>query len=214
MKRLLLLLLLLWISRACAESPPVMLLPQGYTCLASVPVGAENEYRLMALAQPEENAVKLAIAARGEDGVYRMEVLSGMILTLDAWDPDAVWMLDTWQNGRPFFWWGAGEERKTEEFYLQLEQTADLGWVVSSGFMTDNITGITCHFTCGEPGFLQVSGETISPAILWPTELSMSLEGFCLHALDEACGPALRYLETFTLTHTVDEQDEVYQIVW
>ena len=214
MKRLLMLLMLLWICHACAESPPVMLLPQGHTCLASVPVGAEEEYRLMALANQEENAVKLAIAAREDDGVYRVEALSGMIINLHEWDPDAVWMQDKWQDGRPYFWWGAGERSTTSEFYLQLEQTADLGWVVSSGFMTDNITGITCHFSCDAPGLVQVSGETISPAIIWPTELSVALEDFCLHTLDEVCSSALRYLEVFSLAHPFGAQDEVYHIVW
>ena len=214
MKRLVLLLMLLCIPLAHAETPPVMLLPQGHTCLASIPVGAGNEYRLMALANQAENAVKLAIAARGEDGVYRVEALSGMVLTLDAWDPDAVWMQDKWQDRRPSFWWGAGEPETAEEFFLMFGQNADGVWMVTSGYVTRHITGVTCHFSLAEPGFLQVSGETISPAILWPTELSMQLEDFDLYEVDQACGPALRYLETFSLTHTVDEQDETHRIVW
>ena len=213
MKRLLMLLLLCFFH-ACAESPPVMLLPQGHTCLASVPVGAEEEYRLMALANQEENAVKLAIAVREDDGVYRVEALSGMILSLDGWDADAVWMQDKWQDRHPYFWWGAGGERKTSEFYLQFEYTADLGWVVASGYMTDNITGLTYHFICDTPGLVQVSGEPISPAIVWPTGLSMQLEDFVLYEVDQACGPSLHYLETFALTHMVDEQDETYRIIW
>lgn len=214
MKRIFLLLMLLCIPLAHAEAPPVMLLPPGHTCLASVPVGAGNEFRLLALGSQEENAVKLAIAAQGEDGVYRMEALSGMIITLDVWDPDAVWMIDKWQDGRPSFWWGAGEAKTTQEFFLMFGQNADGVWMVTSGYVTFRITGVTYHFSLAEPGFLQVSGETISPAILWPTELSMQLEGFVLNEVDQACAPALRYLETFALTHTVDEQDETHRIVW
>lgn len=214
MKRLLMLLMLLWLSHACAESPPVMLLPQSHTCLVSVPVGAGEEYRLMALAHQEESAVKLGIATRGDDGIYRVDTLSGMVIPLDAWDSDAAWMQDKWQDGRPFFWWGAEKETKTEEFYLQFEQTPDLGWVVSSGFMTNNLTGVTCQFRFEAPSFVQVSGETISPAIIWPTELSMAVEGFCLHAFAEVCSNALQYLEVFTLEQPFGAQDEVYQIVW
>lgn len=214
MKRLFLLLMLLCLPLAHAEAPPVMLLPQGHTCLDSVPVGAGAEYRLTALANQAENAVKLAIAARGEDGVYRVEALSGMILTLDVWDPDAVWMQDKWQDGRPSFWWGVGEPETTEEFFLMFGQNADGVWMVTSGYVTCRITGVTCQFSHAEPGFLQVSGETISPAILWPTELTMQLEGFTLHEVGQACTPALRYLEAFSRTHRVDEQDETYRIVW
>ena len=214
MKRLVLLLMLFCLPLAHAEAPPVMLLPQGHTCLAGVPVGAGNEYRLTALASQEENAVKLAIAARGEDGVYRVEVLSGMVLTLDVWAPDAVWMIDKWQDGRPSFWWGVGEPETTEEFYLMFRQNANGVWMVTSGYVTCHITGVTCQFSLAEPGYLQVSGETISPAILWPTELSMQLEDFVLYEVDQTCSSALRYLETFALTHTVDELDDTYRIVW
>lgn len=214
MKRLFVLLMLLCLSQAHAEAPPVMLLPQGHICLASEPVGPNAEHRLLALAEPEENAVKLAMAARGEDGIYRVEALSGMIITLDVWNPDAIWMLDKWKDGQPYFWWGVGKPDTTDEFYLLLEQDADLGWMVTNGFYVENITGNTYNFTYAEPGFLQVSGETISPAILWPTELSMQLEGFVMYEVDQVCGPALRYLDRFSLTHTVDEQDETYRIIW
>lgn len=214
MKRLFALLMLLFIPLAHAETPPVMLLPQGHICLASEPVGPNAEHRLLALAEPEANAVKLAMAARGEDGIYRVEALSRMIITLHDWNPDAVWMQDKWQDGRPYFWWGAGEPDTTEEFYLMFGQNADGVWMVTSGYDTFNITGNTYHFTYDEPGFIQVSGETVSPAILWPTELSMQLEGFCLYEFDQVCGPALRYLDSFSLTHTVDEQDETYRIIW
>lgn len=93
-------------------------------------------------------------------------------------------------------------------------QNADGVWMVTSGFYVENITGNTYQFSCDEPGCIQVSGDTISPAILRPTELPMTLEGFTLYELDLVCGPALRYLSAFTLTHTVDEQDETYRIIW
>ncbi len=214
MKRLFALLILLCIPMAHAETPPVMLLPEGHICLDSEPVGPNTEHRLLVLAEPEANAVKLAIAARGDDGIYCVEALSGMIITLHDWNPDAVWMLDKWQDGRPYFWWGVGKPDTTVEFYLLLDQDADLGWMITNGFYVENITGNTYQFTYDEPGFIQVSGETISPAIVWPAELSMQLEGFVLYEVDQACGPALRYLDSFALTHKVDEQDETYRIIW
>lgn len=214
MKPLFILLMLLCVPLAHAETPHVMLLPEEHVCLASEPVGPNAEHRLLVLAAPEENVVKLAMAARGEDSIYRVEALSGMILTLDVWNPDAVWMLDKWQDGHPYFWWGVGKPDTTVEFYLLLEQDADLGWMVTNGFYVENITGNTYHFTYDEPGFIQVSGETISPAIVWPTELSMQLEGFVLYEVDQTCSPALRYLDSFALTHKVDEQDESYCIIW
>lgn len=90
MKRLLTFLMMLLIPLAQAEAPPVMCFPEGHLCLASVPVGADEAHRLLAVAEPESNAVKLAIAARDEGGVYRIEALSGRILSLYAWDPGAV----------------------------------------------------------------------------------------------------------------------------
>lgn len=214
MKRFFALLMLLYIPLAHAETPPVMFLPQGHICLDSVPVGANAEYRLLVVAEPEANAVKLAIAARDENGIYRVEALSRMIITLHDWNPDAVWLLDKWQDGRPYCWWGASEAHTTVEFFLQMEQNADTEWVVSSGFFTDNITGVTYHFSYEEPGFLQVSGETISPMIVWPTELPMKLEDFHLHEVDQVCSHALRHLEIFSLEHSFGEQDETHPIIW
>ena len=214
MKRLIALLLLLYFPLAQAEAPSVTLLPQGHFCLASAPVGPDAAHRLLALSEPETSTVKLAIAARDEEGIYRIEALSGRILSLNAWDPDAVWMIDKWQDSRPSFWWGGGEPETTEEFFLMFGQNADGMWMVTSGYDTFHITGVTYQFSSWMPGFLEVCGETISPAILWPTELSMTLDGFTLYEVDQVCGPALRYLDAFSLTHTVDEQDETYRIIW
>lgn len=214
MKHLFALLMLLLFPLAQAEVPPIMLLPQGHICLDSEPVGPNAGYRLLVLAEQEANAVKLAIAARDEGGVYRIAAMSGMILSLNVWDPDAVWITDKWQDGRPAFWWGVGEPETTEEFFLMFGQNADGVWMVTSGYRTSHITGITYQFSSWLPGYLEVCGATISPAILWPTTLPMTLEDFTLYEVDQVCGPALRYLEIFSMTHTVDEQDETYRIVW
>ena len=136
MKRLFVLFTLLFIPLAHAEAPLVICLPEGHLCLASTPVGADEVHRLLALSEPESNAVKLAIAAQDEGGVYRVEALSGRILSLQVWDPDAVWMLDKWQDSRPYFWWGVGETAATEEFFLMLGQNADGVWMVTSGCCT------------------------------------------------------------------------------
>lgn len=214
MKRLMALLMLLFMPTAHAEAPPVILLPEGLFCLADAPVGSGAETRLLVTAEPDANAVRLAIAVRDEDGVCRLEALSGPFLPLDNWNPDALWLQDKWQDGRPCFWWGAGKPETMDEIYLQLGQNATGTWTVTSGFVKSNITGDAWSFSQDEPGFLQVNGETISPAIVWPTTVSLTLEGFDLPSLAAVCRDALVYLEDFKQRHTVDEQDEIYRINW
>lgn len=218
MKRFILMtaLLMLFCLAACAETaaPTILHLPEGHIGLDFTPVGGETEALLAVVAEEDENIVKLAIAEKAEDGAYLIVAMSGMIITADDWDPDCVWMQDKFDNSRPYFWYGAGEKKTTVEFYLQLEQDTDLGWMITSGFLAEKITGNTYHFSYEEPGYLQVSGETISPAIVWPTELSMQLEDFVLYEVDQVCGHALRYLDSFDLTHTLGEQDETYRIIW
>ncbi|MBQ8555593.1 MAG: hypothetical protein IJ438_06945 [Clostridia bacterium] len=187
-------------------------LPAGYSIFDGLWIAGTQENVFLLLGSEEENAMKLAVASQKAEELYRIDALSSKILDYDMHASEAGHMSDHWTDGHPYFWWGAGERKTDEEIYLQIEQDADLGWMVSYGFVkTDEVN---YHFGYEEPGVLGICGETISPLILWPTNLTMTLEGFDLAEAERVSLEALAYLDVFKQNHEINDQDERYRIVW
>lgn len=214
MKRIIAMLLLLYAGIAYAEAPYVIALPEGLALLENATVGNDGDCLLLALSEDATHSVKLAIADKMPDGIFRITALSGLIINLDAWDPDEIWMLDKWDDGHPYFWYGTNASHPGDECYLNLEQNADGVWMVASGFTMDHVTGLMNQFYQEEAGYLVVNSDTISPAIRWPSDLPMTLEGFVLHEVDDVCSQANRYLDTFDLEHPFGAQADTYEIIW
>ncbi len=170
-------------------------LPEGYLILDAAWIGDAKNQALLLLGSPDEDAVKLAAADLAADGVYQLAACSGALLPYRNFDPLAGIMMDKWENGRPYYWWGASSIPTDREIYISLRTNETGAWYVSFGHIADEDGDVRCAFWQEEPGSLTVRGETAFPQIRWRTEVSLLLQDFDLNEVEEVCCDALDFVQ-------------------
>jgi hypothetical protein len=155
--------------------------------------------------------MKVAIASQSSDEQYKIIALSEKIITYEEYCIGAVQLLDTWNDGRPYFWY---EARDYKDVYISVKADDENDWKVKYGYMTYYKEDIHFgYFTTDDPNEIRVY-RTLFPQICWPLEKDLSLEHFDIVTVENACTVALQYLNAFQETHQFGDKDETYRIIW
>lgn len=170
-------------------------LPDGYEVFDAAWIGGAQDQALLLLGSRAEDAVRLAVGVRREGEGSEIVAMSRSLFPFDELEPVNCWMQDKWQNGQPYFWWGAGERKMEREIYLALYTDSAGEWVVSYGYVADGQGTVQHAFWQEEPGVMTVRGDTNYPQIEWRTDVSMQLEGFDLAAVEDVCREAMACVE-------------------
>lgn len=165
-----------------------------------------------------EKVLWLAVATQMEDGAYQLIAQSKPVLSYETYCSGRVVMMDTWDDGRPYFWYYIGNYIK---YYLLASDAGDGTWIVHSGNI-DAHGGYTdvCeedihfNFYISDREDYMLVYETAFPQIEWPIGDNLNLEGFDITIIQRECEDALEYLQVFKKTHNLDEQDDNYRIKW
>ena len=140
------------------------------------------------------------------------------VLSYEKYCLGSVEMMDKWDDGRPYFWYCVGNYIN---YYLLASDAGDGTWSVHSGYI-DAHSGyidackedIDFNFYMSNSEDYMIVYETDFPQIEWPIGDNLKLEGFDITIIRRECGDALEYLEVFKKTHSLDEQDDTYKIIW
>lgn len=170
-------------------------LPDGYEVFDAAWIGGAQDQALLLLGSRAEDAVRLAVGVRREGEDSEIVAMSRSLFPFDELEPVNCWMLDKWNDGRPYFWWGGGTPKKEQEIYLRLHCDERGEWVVSGGHVADGMGNVRYGFWQEEAGLLTVRGETPYPEIDWRTDVSMQLDGFDLAAVEDVCREAMACVE-------------------
>lgn len=165
-----------------------------------------------------EKVLWLAVATQMEDGAYQLIAQSKPVLSYETYCSGRVVMMDKWDDGRPYFWYYIGNYIN---YYLLASDAGDGTWIVHSGYI-DAHGGYTdvCeedihfNFYISDREDYMFVYETAFPQIEWPIGDNLNLEGFDITIIQRECEDALEYLDEFDKTHSLDEQDDTYKIIW
>lgn len=175
-----------------------------------------------------EKVMWLAVAAQMEDGTYQLIAQSKPVLSYETYCLGSVEMMDTWDDGTPYFRYTLVHEKS---LYLLASDAGDGTWIICGGnvdFYEKNEENIDFNFYASsreDSGAYREASlpysedyilvyETLFPQIEWPIGDNLKLEGFDLSIIQKECLAALEYLDEFDKTHSLGEQDDTYRIIW
>lgn len=193
-----------------ADDIKITLAP-GYSIFQSIWIAKSRDNAFLLLGSENENAMKVAIASQSSDEQYEIIALSEKIITYEEYCIGAVQLLDTWDDGLPYFWY---EARGYKDVYIRVQEDGENDWKVFCGY-TEYYEDDTkyCYYTTDNSNEIIVY-DTLFPQICWPLEKDLSLEHFDIATVENACTVALRYLNAFQETHQFGDKDETYRIIW
>lgn len=186
-------------------------LAPGYAIFQGIWIANSRDNAFLLLGSENENVMKVAIASRSNDEQYEIIALSEEIITYEEYGIGAVQLLDTWNDGHPYFWY---EAKNYKDVYISVEENEKNVWKVKCGYMTYYEKDITySYYTTDHPNEINVYG-TLFPQICWLVEKDLFLEHFDIVATENACTVAMQYLDAFQKTHQYGAMDETYRIIW
>lgn len=206
------LMLLTGAAIAEASAPTVFPLPDGHVLLDYVRIAnTQPEEMLLLLGCERENAVKLAVIRRIDSISYLLTALSGPILSLDSFIPEQSYMQS--DEYSLYLWYGVRGGTPVDEVYLLCESDGT-GGHIRGGYVNRLDSNVNYSFGQTAPGLLSISGELPCPEIEWPTDLSLSLDGFSLPTLEAECLRALDCLRELTTQYREGDDIPGYTIHW
>lgn len=183
----------------------------GYSIYNGTWIAGSDENALLLLGSEEENIMKVAVASKANDGKYQIVCLSDKVISYQDYLAGSVYLQDKWDDGHPSFWY---EFQQSKDIYFSIENVGIDDWRVVYGYITCDEDKVDfSYYTTAEANEIRVY-ETVSPQICWITEITMSLQGFDLSAVQAECIEALQYLNKFQATHDFGDQDDTYRIIW
>lgn len=187
-------------------------LAPGYSIFQGTWIAKSRDNAFLLLGSENENVMKVAIASQSSDEQYEIIALSEKIITYEEYCIGAVQLLDTWDDGQPYFWYVA---KGYKDVYIRVQEDEENDWIVFSGYTEyyEDDTKYCYYYTNDNPNEIIVY-DIVSPQISWPLEISLSLDHFDIVAVENACTVALQYLNAFQQMHQFGDQDETYRIIW
>ena len=186
-------------------------LAPGYAIFQGIWIANSRDNAFLLLGSENENVMKVAIASQSGVEQYEIIALSEDIITYEEYCIGAVQLLDTWNDGHPYFWY---EAKDYKDVYISVEENEENVWEVKYGYVTYYEKDITySYYTTDDPNEIHVY-RTLFPQICWPVENGLFLDHFDIVATENACIIALQYLDVFRKTHPYGAMDETYRIIW
>lgn len=102
-------------------------LAPGYSIFQGAWIAKSRDNAFLLLGSENENAMKVAIASQSSDEQYEIVALSEKIITYEEYCIGAVELLDTWDDGRPYFWYVA---RGYKDVYIRVQEGGENDWKV------------------------------------------------------------------------------------